>query len=519
MEPTFSLIYTSCRSDRIVAVLKDWEEKSKLRDFEIILTVDSKDSKSQQVAKSIEAIAATAVAMGKLKKFVWLIQSDEPFNCVKGWNLAARHASGKVLVQLTDDFVPPIHWDEKLLAIDGGRWVEREHVVHINDGYVQNLCTLAILTRKRYDRFGYLFYPGYESLFCDTELTEVAYRDGVVIEAMHLVFEHMHPDCNKRLRDETDLVHASQDRWQRGEMLFNFRKFRGFPQDEGPNAINDTSPAVAHDFKFAAYIQATRDDFCLFEVCERLKEEGVNDFFFSVPDEYWSGRVTPPEDIAQVKAVASLVISKLGANAKITIHKVKTYRFPGDTRLAVETRVRNDALTWIRKEGFQHVLIVDGDELWKRGTLDLLKHIIREYRPTAISSNMIPVVGLPGYPVDRAQDVAVVYISDKTPFRECRTPIGEQFRLGMAQVIHFTGTRRTMDEIVEKHRQSGHYDDPDYDFEGWLRDILPNIKPGLQNVHMYKKYQIWPAIREWWAAEIEEIPESLWPYLAIARQA
>jgi hypothetical protein len=56
--------------------------------------------------------------------------------------------------------------------------------------------------------------------------------------------------------------------------------------------------------KYAAYIQATKDDFCLFEVCKRLFDEGLQDFFFCVPDEYWNGRITPPEDLLQVDNVA-----------------------------------------------------------------------------------------------------------------------------------------------------------------------------------------------------------------------
>jgi hypothetical protein len=70
-----------------------------------------------------------------------------------------------------------------------------------------------------------------------------------------------------------------------------------------------------------------------------------------------------------------------------------------------------------------------------------------------------------------------------------------------------------MDEIIAKHRDSGHYDDPEYDFEGWLRNILPNIKPGMKNVHMYRGYQIWPEIREWTREEFDNIPSSLWKYL------
>lgn len=502
--PTFSLVYTSARPNLIVPVLEEWVRKCRNpADIEIIVTVDGKDQKGQAVLSEQRTWPCA---------FKGLVQPDPPFNCVRGWNLAASKAQGKVLVQVTDDMVPPDAWDVKLKALQPATWMDEDWAIHVEDGYVHNIMVLAIITKKRYDRFGYFFYPDYESLFCDTELTEVAYREQRVIVAKHLLFEHRHPDCQKRERDQVDQVHASPERWQRGETLFNFRRAKGFPIDVGPKASDQ--PVVAPGLKFCCYIQATKDDLCLFEVCKRMKEEGVNDFFFSVPDEYWSGRPTPPENIAQVQEVAKQVAG-LGVNVELLLHKVKTYRWPGDTRIRVETRVRNDALSHIKAKGFEHVLIVDGDELWRRGTLEFVRRVINQWHPMAINCLMVPVVGLPGYPIDGATDVAVVYVNSSVPFKECRTPVSDQFRIQMPLVIHFTGTRRTMEETIQKHKDSGHYDDPDYDFEGWLKDTLPNIRPGLKNVHMFKKYQIWPAVRNWLADEIKEIPESVWPYLAI----
>lgn len=507
--PLFSLVYTSVRAATIPKMLNCWLERaSGSHPLEIVLTVDANDQTSQEAARQFEAY----VRDNQLSfDFKWFIQPEEPFCCVKGWNLAAQHSTGKIIVQVTDDFVPPPQWDTALLALEPHGWPDGDYAVHVNDGYVRTLMTLVITTRKRYERYGYLFYPDYLSLFSDTEFTDVAYRDGVVIKAPHLLFEHMHPDCHKRNRDEVDLVHASSERWQMGETLYNFRKQRNFPVDVGPRAGLEVTPAVKPR-EYACYIQATRNDFCLQEVCQRMFDEGVRNFFFSVPDEYWSGRPNPPEDIQQVKDIADWCQS-LGAQAKVIIHKVSTYRFTGDTRIRVETRVRNDALSAIRKAGFQHVLIVDGDELWKRGTLRYVDEIVTQAAPAAISTFMIPAIGLPGYPIDGATDVAVVYINSDTSFRECRTPIGEQHRLHMPLVIHFTGCRRTMEEIIRKHRDSGHYDDPDYDFEGWIKNVLPNIRPGLENAHMYTKYQIWPRIRHWRAEELREIPETLYPFL------
>lgn len=508
MTPTFSLLYTSVRAPLIQPMLAEWMAKAANRGaIEVIIVTDAGDTAS--------AAAAATVPGAKC-----LVQPDPPFCCVAGWNMAADNSTGTVLVQVTDDFSPPDRWDEKLLALQPAGWIHGEHVVHVDDGYVRDLCTLAIVTRKRFEKIGYLFYPDFLSMFSDTELTAVAKRDGVMLEAMHLLFEHKHPDCKKRDRDAVDLNHASAERWQQGEALFKRRQSMGFPIDVGPMAGAVTT-ALLEQLKYCCYIQATRNDFCLEEVCDRMREEGVNDFFFSVPDEYWGGRPTPQGEIDEVRAVADKV-NQSGAKAHVMVHRVKTYRFVGDTRLRVETRVRNDALAWIRKSGFEHILIVDGDELWKRGTLRYIKEIVSTHQPGAIASLMTPVVGLPGYPIEGASDVAVAYIGRGASFKECRTPFGDQFRLQMPLIYHFTGVRRTMEQTILKHKDSGHYDDPDYAFDEFLEKVLPNIKPGFthdwgkhKGIHFYKNFQIWKAVRHWYPSEISEIPQTLWPYLAV----
>jgi glycosyltransferase involved in cell wall biosynthesis len=504
----FSLAYTSARHTIVPKIVKLWNERSKFKDIEWVISVDESNKEGFDALQALKELPTLPNAECQAVK---IVVNKGRKNCVDGWNAAAAETTGKVIIAVADDFVPPVDWDEKLMALFPSDWMDGEYVVHVNDGFVGHIFTLAILTRKRYDRFGYLWYPQYESMFVDTEFGDVAHRDGVVIDAMHLLFEHMHPACSKRQRDTVDLEHENKERWDRGEMLYKFRKARGFPQDAGPNAkvevVNQTTKR-----NYVAYLQVNRDDFCLFETCERLYSEGVREFYFSVPTEYWDGRKTSADDLTSISDVSKKVNALEGAKVNVKLFKVPMYRYPGDTRIDTETRLRNDSLAWIRAAGHQDILIVDGDELWKPGTLELVDHEVSEGR-MAVSTQMVPVVGLPGYPVDQATDVAVVYIGGSCQFKACRTPMVQQRVINRMQIIHFTGTRRTMEEIVAKHRTSGHYDDPDYDFEGWLKNILPNIKPGLENVHMYKKFQIWPRIRDWRPEEIVIIPESLHPYL------
>jgi hypothetical protein len=268
---------------------------------------------------------------------------------------------------------------------------------------------------------------------------------------------------------------------------------------------------------FAAYIQATKDDFCLYEVCKRLLDDGLTTFFFCVPQHYWNGRKTPEDEVRQVYDVSEK-LKESGASCHVRMFNVDQHRAPGRSLVDVETRVRNDSIAWIRSQGFQHIIIVDGDELWRSTCFTRAKKFIMDIKPQSLALGMVPTIGLPGYPIEGATDMATAYIGPTAHFVECRRPSGETLQLNQVRgIIHFTATRRTMQEIIDKHRASGHYDDPAYDFEGWIANTLPNAKPGLRNAHMYRPYQIWELVRDWTPDELNDIPLSIHPYLGIPK--
>lgn len=509
--PLFSLVYTSVRPNCILPVYNMWMQRAK-NPAAVEWVINTHKGYNPQATAVAEALAAERPDHVKS-----VVNTGLP-NCVTGWNNAAAHSRGMVIIAVADDFIPPVGWDESLLALKPDNWWLDDHVVHVEDGYVHDIMVLSMLTRKRYERFGYVFYPKYVSMFCDTEFTEVARREGVVIEAKHLLFEHMHPDCAKRPRDHNDVLHASKANWNTGEMIFNFRKAAGFPVDDGPRAVAEGAvPAPAEpasapgDIKFAVYMQVIKDDFCLYEVCRRMMDEGCLDFFWAVPDTYWSGEAVSVDEHATLGPILGRLRSE-GARVNMRVFKVANYRIGSESRITVETRLRNDSLAWVRESGFPHVLIVDGDELWKPGTLDIVRPFVIEGH-AAISVGMTPVMGTPGYPVDGAGDVAVVYIGPSCTFRVCRSPSVQQTIIHLPQVIHFTSTRKTAEENIAKHRRSGHYDDPEYAFEDWIANKLPKAQPGLQDAHMYTKRSIWPVLRNWRPEELAVIPASLHPFL------
>ena len=506
--PRFALVYSSARPTWIATVLERWFGRARRPGHvAAVVCVDTPDADA----------GAAAVAGSAWRTQTRVVVNGGPRTCVAGWNEAARHSAGDVLIAVADDFAPPAEWDEALRLAGPDGWWHEDRVVAVRDGNTCDVFTLAILTRRRWERFGYIFHPAYESLFADTEFTAVACGERAVLDGRHLLFEHQHYEAGKRNKDDIDLCHASKERWNRGEKTFLARQRAGFPRDPGA-----APPAPATDgavLRFAVYVQANKNDFCLAESVRALLAQQAHDaqiggVFLFCPDEYWSGRKTEEEERTQVQTVAEELRKEFPTlEIVFAIQTIAPLRIASRSRLEVETRARNSALAEIRAHGYEHILVVDGDELWRPGVLAAVAKCIRREAPPALASRMVPVVGLPGYPIDRAKDAATVYVGPHASFVQCRTICGLRGGLSGRGILHFTATRRTMQEIVEKHRESGHYDDPDYDFEGWIANVLPRLRPGFENAHMYRPRQIWPLVRCWRREEFAAVPPTLWPYV------
>lgn len=483
--PNFSLIHaTRGRPKKMEEARELWYTRAKYPHMvEHIFCVDKDDKEAVKVATD----------------YCYVI-TDPGGGCVAAWNAGAKLSYGQVLIQLSDDWIPPMHWDEILMQRIGPR-VEEEAVVGVSDGIdrgggkITDCMCLAILTRARYEAQGHMFHPDYKSVYSDNEFSDRAYQDGIVIEARDVLFEHTHPICGKAEMDETYKQQNAPERYKDGAAAYERRKNR---------RVNKKKL----DRDYAAYILAAKDDFCLKEVSERLIEEGVKTLYYGIPQQYWNGTKNSKENVKEVLDIAARIKGSISMMLDVDL-----YRAEGRDILTTEAMVRNEMLQRMRSDGFDHVVVVDGDELWLPGTLRQIDDYVSDNSPSSLSMRMVPVAGLPGYPIEGAKDGAMVYLGPGCKFKYCRGSEGEQRMHSRRNIIHFTATRKTMAEIIQKHRESGHYTDPNYDFEGWIKKTLPNIKPGLKRAHMFVPWDTWPLVREFAQHEWAAIPESLKSYL------
>jgi len=89
-----------------------------------------------------------------------------------------------------------------------------------------SISVVSIMDRAYYDRFGYVYYPGYKSIWCDEEATLVARSLGRHKFVNRFIFDHVHPNIVKIKKDE---LHTRNDQYNsHDKLLFIKRKMEGF---------------------------------------------------------------------------------------------------------------------------------------------------------------------------------------------------------------------------------------------------------------------------------------------------
>jgi glycosyltransferase involved in cell wall biosynthesis len=155
----------------------------------------------------------------KLRRFRCVISAKGGYS-VGAWNTAAKAATGDVLIQIADDFEPPLGWDKLILDALGGDLFAPK-VLRVSDGLREDgLITMAIVTRRWYEAHG-LFDEAFRNVYSDNDLTQRAQKAGAIIDAKHLVFQHVHPLGGKVPMDATYERGNDPEEYERAKTLFH----------------------------------------------------------------------------------------------------------------------------------------------------------------------------------------------------------------------------------------------------------------------------------------------------------
>lgn len=215
MQPTFSIVHASARPNGWLASHDAWMANAVAPEaVEYVLAYDTRwEFPADYTYHGVRAIQSTGRKCS-----------------VDAWNGVVFSAKGKVILINSDDMFPCAEWDRQLLAaipdLDGEFVVETTSNIPADDS---RIMVFQILTRRRLEKVGYLFWPDYESMSADMEFSDHARRDGIVIDARHIIIEHRHYTFGRAPVDSAYLWQNRPEAYRLGDAVYARRCAEGFP--------------------------------------------------------------------------------------------------------------------------------------------------------------------------------------------------------------------------------------------------------------------------------------------------
>jgi hypothetical protein len=171
--------------------------------IQILVTIDIDDNPEKYTFTDPRIIVKVGPSNGKINA----INRDMP-----------NHSTFDILLLASDDMIPIVQgYDDIIRTKMHQKFPDGDGVLWFNDGFCKNrLNTLVICGSKYYQRFGYIYYPEYKSLWCDNEFTDVANKLGKQIYFNTIIIKHEHPSNSSTINND-DLyrrnnIHFSTDK-------------------------------------------------------------------------------------------------------------------------------------------------------------------------------------------------------------------------------------------------------------------------------------------------------------------
>ena len=265
MTPRFSILHPTKRfPDGWKASMEAWRDRAAHPEtVEYILAVDEADWEKVDWQSYYGYDRQKHVRLASLGNAV---NTGEQCS-TQAYNAAAKHAIGDLLVCGADDVFPPQDWDRLILGsplpratdLPYGYWTppildwlpqppaymaalcpchtvahlspNRDFLLHPGTGQPardRRIVFQPIMSRGRYERLGYFFYPEYRAMFADNDLTEAARQDGVVIPLSGVQLEHRHPIYGTAPMDEVYAHENKPENYDLGYNVFLRRNHEGF---------------------------------------------------------------------------------------------------------------------------------------------------------------------------------------------------------------------------------------------------------------------------------------------------
>jgi hypothetical protein len=174
------------RKDKFLSTLLAYHEHLiNKEDFQFLISIDEDDTalNNDEVKELISKFPNTKVVVGPSVGKIGAVNRD--MDHAEPWD---------IVVLLSDDMMPKLKGFDMIIRKDMNKhFPDKDGVLWYNDGHQgDKLNTLCILGRKYYDRFGWIYHPGYKSLFSDNDFMQVSKLLGKVKYNSLCIIEHQH---------------------------------------------------------------------------------------------------------------------------------------------------------------------------------------------------------------------------------------------------------------------------------------------------------------------------------------
>ena len=148
------------------------------------------------------------------------LKNDGRKDCVTGWNLAARNATGDIFIQVSDDLFPPAKWD-LFIRSEVSKWKAKQNradiVLNLLDERQQRKVIFhPVLTRASYEKTGYLYPPDFQSMHCDSWFFLYHRKYSFLVASSMVFWHHRHRSTHPVEVDDVMRIHESPTRYTSG---------------------------------------------------------------------------------------------------------------------------------------------------------------------------------------------------------------------------------------------------------------------------------------------------------------
>lgn len=171
--------------------------------IEVVIDADDTTMNNTQMLQALCQLGCS-ICIGNHRSKIEAVNSGE----IDDW---------AILALASDDMVPIMQgYDRKIVEAMEKHFPLLDGAVYFNDGYNRDhvepnrpvLCTFPIMGRHLYDQFGYVYYPEYGSIYCDTEQTDLLAQMKRLAFVDECIIEHRHHAAGKA---SCDAVYAFND--------------------------------------------------------------------------------------------------------------------------------------------------------------------------------------------------------------------------------------------------------------------------------------------------------------------